>query len=49
MADQPDAHELWTRDCLAKAAFCEFTLDVVVDGGLPRMVAEVDGRMETSS
>jgi hypothetical protein len=33
MADQPDAHELWTRDCLAKAAFCEFTLGIVVDGG----------------
>ena len=33
MADKPDARELWTQDCLAKAAFCEFTLSVVVDGG----------------
>ena len=44
MADQPDAHELWRRDCLAKAAFCEFTLGVAVDGGyrewLQKLVAE---------
>jgi hypothetical protein len=32
MADHPDAHELWRQDCLAKAAFCEFTLGVAIDG-----------------
>ena len=34
MADnKPDAHELWARDCLAKAAYCEFAEGVAVDGG----------------
>ena len=33
MADKPDEREAWTRDCLAKAAYCEFALGIVVDGG----------------
>jgi hypothetical protein len=33
MADnKPDAHELWARDCLTKAAYCEFAEGVAVDG-----------------
>jgi hypothetical protein len=31
MADQPDARELWVRDCLAKANYCEFALSLEVD------------------
>jgi hypothetical protein len=33
MADnKADALELWARDCLAKAAYCEFAEGVAVDG-----------------
>jgi hypothetical protein len=44
MADKPDAQELWARDCLAKAAYCEFAAGVAVDGGyrewLQKLAAE---------
>jgi hypothetical protein len=44
MVDKPDEREAWTQDCLAKAAYCEFALSVVVDGGyrewLQKLVAE---------
>ena len=44
MADQPDARELWARDCLAKANYCEFALSLEVDGAyrewLQKLAAE---------
>jgi hypothetical protein len=44
LAENPDERELWAKECLAKAAYCEFAVGVAVDGGyrewLQKLVAE---------
>ena len=42
--NKPDAHELWARDCLAKAAYCEFALGVAVDGSYREWLQKLVGR-----
>jgi hypothetical protein len=41
MADKPDAQELSARDCLAKAAYCEFALGVAVDGNYRELLQKL--------